>query len=86
MKALILSWTLLIGSGGLTWRYARAGNTKCDISKEGAPCSMKSCAHLAKKQPWCSPKCHKDCCFCPREGRNSCNGHNPEQTPSPEEE
>jgi hypothetical protein len=65
---------------------AQAGNTKCDISKEGAPCSMKSCAHLAKKQAWCSPKCHKDCCFCPREGRNSCNGHNPERQQSPEEE
>ena len=60
----------------------QAGHNKCN-PEQGAPCKMDTCAaHGKQTPPYCSPKCHKDCCFCAK----SCNGHNPERTPQPEEE
>lgn len=77
-----LKLLLVITLAAIPLMPIQAGRAKCDTAKEGAPCNMKSCAHMAKKQQWCSPKCHRDCCFCAKE----CNGHNPERTQQPEEE
>lgn len=81
-----LKLLLVITLAAIPLMPIQAGHpAKCD-PEQGAPCTMKSCAHLAKKQQWCSPKCHKDCCKCPTEGPQSCNGHNPERSQQPEEE
>lgn len=78
LAALALLATLALFSN---WHYAYAGHTKCD-PEEGAPCGMKTCAHMAKKQMWCSTKCHKTCCSCVA----SCNGHQHDQAPSSEDD
>lgn len=81
MKRLLMHLVVVV-MAGMPVTPVQAGHNKCKTEEQGAPCKMNTCAHLAKKQQWCSKTCHKDCCFCPK----SCNGHNPERQPNPDEE